>query len=197
MTHNPSRIGLALAALMLAGSGAAHAGSIGTSAITPSTTLPFFACCGLQFTLDQINDGISNDAPVYNGFAARGITTGRITLTLDRAYDLDSFVLWNDINVLNEGVRSFKLEFVDAGGISLGSTGTLAAVSMFAPQTYSFASTVAGVKTVHMDVLSSNLQIEIRELAFNGVSAVPEPATVAMMLAGVAGLLAVRRTQRV
>jgi PEP-CTERM motif len=196
MTMTPSRIGLALAALLLAGGGAAHADSIGTTAITPSTTLPFFACCGLQFTLDQINDGISNDAPVFNGFAARGITSGRITLTLDQAYDLDSFVLWNDINVLNEGVRSFKLEFVDAGGLSLGSTGTLAATSMFAAQTYSFASTVSGVKTVHMDVLSSNLQIEIRELAFNGVSSVPEPATLAMMLAGLGAVLGLSRAHR-
>lgn len=197
MSIHHSQIGLALAALLLAAGGTARADSIGTTAITPSTTLPFFACCGLQFTLDQINDGISNDAPVFNGFAARGITSGRITLTLDQAYDLDSFVLWNDINVLNEGVRSFKLEFVDAGGLSLGSTGTLAAVSQFAPQTYSFASAVAGVKTVHMDVLSSNLQIEIRELAFNGVSSVPEPTTLVMMLAGVTGLLAARRTHRV
>ena len=109
-------------------------------------------------------------------------------------YDLDSFVLWNDINVLNEGVRSFTLSFHDLGGASLGTTGTLTSVSQFAPQTYSFAATVAGVKTVHMDVVTSSLQIEIREVAFNGnISAVPEPATAATLLAGLAGLAAWRR----
>jgi len=47
-------------------------------------------------------------------------------------------------------------------------------------------------------VVTSNLQIEIREVAFNGVptvSAVPEPGTYALMLAGLGlvGFMARRR----
>lgn len=194
MIH-PRSLARAAAASVLVCAGAAQADLIDTTQITPSTTLPFFACCGLQFTIDQINDGISNDSPVFNGFAASGITSGRITLALDQAYDLDSFTLWNDINVLNEGVRSFTLSFEDAGGSALGSTGTLLAVSQSGPQVYSFADTVMGVKTVQLDVLTSSLQIEIREVAFNGVAVVPEPGTLATLLSGlgVLGLVLRRR----
>jgi hypothetical protein len=191
MTILRPRLGMTLAALLLAG-GAAHAATIATTQITPSTTLGQY----LYFSIDQMTNGNSSESPL-NGYASGfGVTSGRITLTLDQAYDLDSFVLWNDINILNEGVRSFKLVFEDASGSVLGSTGTLNAISMFAPQTYTFAN-VSGVKTVQMDVLTSSLQIEIREVAFNGVvTAVPEPSNVAMMLAGLVGLGGVLRARR-
>lgn len=181
---------LAGTVLALAG-GAAHADSIGTTQLSASTSLGQY----LYFALDQINDGITSDAAPYNGYASGfGVVSGRISFTLDQAYDLDSFVLWNDINVLNEGVRSFQLRFEDSAGASLGSTGTLLAGSMLAPQTYTFSGTVSGVRTVHMDVLASNLQIEIREVAFNGaVASVPEPATAASLLAGLASLALLRR----
>lgn len=190
MFHLKSPAAFVLAAACLAG-GASQAAVVQTTQITPSTTLGQY----LYFSLAQLADGITSDSSPYNGYASGiGVTSGRITLALDQAYDLDSFVLWNDINVLNEGVRSFSLEFVDGQGSVLGQTGPLLAVSQLAPQTYSFASAVQGVKTVHLDVASSNLQIEIRELAFNGeVSAVPELATWATMLLGLAGLATVMR----
>ena len=183
-------LSLAVAAL-LAAAGSANADTIATTQITPSTSLGQY----LYFALGQINDGVTSDASPFNGYASGfGAVSGRITLTLDQAYDLSSFVLWNDINVLNEGVRSFNLVLEDANGAWLGTAGTYTAVSQFAPQTYSFASVVSGVKTVHLDVLTSSLQIEIRELAFNGTaSAVPEPATWALALLGAAALAGSRR----
>ena len=184
-----------LVAALLLTTGVAQAGTIGGSSITASTSLPPFTYGSQTFSIDQISDGINSDSP-FNGFAANGIGNGRITLTLDQTYDLDSFVLWNDINVSNEGVRTFTLEFLGAGGASLGSTATLSAVSQLSPQTYSFASTVKGVKAINLDVLTSSLQIEIRELAFNGVSAVPEPSTLATLLVGLGGLFALSRTRR-
>ena len=186
---------LTLASLLFAGA-AAQAAVIGPGQIAPSTSLPYFTFGALNFTVDQLADGIDNDQPVYNGFASNGIVSGRITLTLDQAYNLSDFVLWNDVNVSAEGVRTFELTFLDGAGQSLGSTGTLSAVSQVAPQTYSFGAGVNGVKTVQLDVYTSSLQIEIRELAFNGVSAVPEPATIGTMLAGLAGVFARIRARR-
>lgn len=198
MTKTCSPFGVAFIGALLA-AGGAHAADIRTTQITPSTTLPFFTFSSQQFTIDQIADGITGDSP-FNGFAANGIGAGRITLTLDAAYDLDSFTLWNDINVSNEGVRSFTLSFEGLSGNALGSTGALSAVSQFAPQLYSFAGTVSGVKTVQIDVLASSLQIEIREVAFNGVAtvtAVPEPGTVATMLAGLCTMALLFRRKRI
>jgi hypothetical protein len=176
-------------AVLVVNAGSANAAAIATTQITPSTTMGQYA----YFSLNQINDGITADSPL-NGYASGfGVVSGRITLALDQAYDLSSFVLWNDINIFNEGVRSFKLVFEDVGGGALGSTGIYTAVSQLAPQVYSFAGVVSGVKTVHLDVLTSSLQIEIREVAFNGAPAVPEPATWALWLAGTAAMVGLRR----
>lgn len=161
----------------------ASAALIGHPHLTASTSLGQFSV----FSIDQMVDGITGDSP-FNGYAS-GPTTpvGRVTISFDALYDLESFSLWNDINILNEGVRSFTLSFEGAGGIDLGSTGVYTAVSQFAAQVYSFAP-VAGVQRVHMDVLTSNLQIEIREVAFNGEASVPggsvpEPASLLLVAA--------------
>ena len=178
---SPARwVGFALALAAMSSTAA----PIGHGQITASTSLGQY----FGFAIGQMVDGITADSP-FNGYASGPATpVGRITLTLDADYDLDSFSLWNDINILNEGVRSFSLAFEDAAGASLGSTGVFTAVSQFAAQVYSFA-TVADVRRVHLDVLTSNLQIEIREVAFNGTASggggsVPAPAS--LWLAAVA-----------
>ncbi|MCE2914674.1 MAG: PEP-CTERM sorting domain-containing protein [Rubrivivax sp.] len=185
---------LATAACLLLSAGAQGA-TIQTTQISASTLLGQY----VYFSIDQVHDGIVSDAPPYNGYASGfGVVSGRITLTLDQAYDLDSFSLWNDINIADQGVRSFTLSFENAGGSTLATTPVYNAVSQFAPQVYSFA-TVVGVKRVQLDVISSSLQIEIREVAFDGtVSVVPEPGALALMLAGlgVVGLVGGRARRR-
>lgn len=191
VTRNSKRFVPLLAAMAALGGGGAQAALIQTTQIVASQSLGQY----IYFSIDQVHDGNLGDAPPYNGYASGfGIVSGRITLTLDKAYDLDSFLLWNDVNVSDEGVRSFRLSFEDAVGNALGTTGVYSAVSQFAAQSYSFA-TVAGVKKVYLDVLNSNLQIEIRELAFNGTPAIPEPGTWAMLLSGLGavGWMARRR----
>jgi hypothetical protein len=168
---------------LLAGTSLASAAPIGHPHLTASTSLGQYSV----FSIDQMVDGITADSP-FNGYASGPATpVGRVTVGFDALYDLESFSLWNDINILNEGVRSFSLSFEGAGGVDLGSTGVFSAVSQFAAQVYGFAP-VAGVQRVHIDVLTSNLQIEIREVAFNGEASVPggsvpEPASLLLVAA--------------
>ncbi|MBK8015459.1 MAG: PEP-CTERM sorting domain-containing protein [Betaproteobacteria bacterium] len=196
----PSRQTNALTAgvLALIASGSVHAASImGPTQITATTDLPLYAPA---YPVSALVDGITAENNALNGFAAN-VGSGLVTLTFDQAYDLSSFVLWNDVNVFMEGIKDFKLHFYDAGGDLISSTSTLTGpIGQLLPQTYTFDSTVLGVKSVGLDVASSNIgvvtHIEIRELAFNGVPAVPEPETWAMLAAGL-GLMGITvRRQR-
>lgn len=80
----------------------ANAVLISGSQIIPSTALLSVP----PFTIDQITDGITSDAPPYNGFVSNS-ASGTITLNLVNAFDLSSFILWNDINVNSEGIKDF------------------------------------------------------------------------------------------
>ncbi|WP_293145829.1 hypothetical protein, partial [Okeania sp. SIO3I5] len=46
----------------------------------------------------------------FNGFSS-GSATATITLDLVGNFDLRSFILWNDVNVLAEGIENFRLDF--------------------------------------------------------------------------------------
>ena len=170
------------------------------SAITPSTTIPSceVGTCGkLVWPVAEIADGIIADGAPFNGFAGLTGSVGTIRLDLDGEYDVDTFNLWNDINIVNEGVRSFRLDFFDADGDALGSTGTLAAISKFAPNTYAFTA-FERVSRVDMVILTVSGRVEIREVGFDGaVSApVPEPGTTALMLLGLAGVAGIARRRK-
>lgn len=188
----PSCLRLTATALLGLASLSAQAAPIASPHITATTTLGQFSV----FSINQMVDGITADSP-FNGYASGPATPiGRISLTFDALYDLDSFSLWNDINISNEGVRTFRLSFEDEAGASLGNTGVFNAVSQFNAQIYNFAP-VSGVKRVQLDVITSNLQIEIREVAFNGTASlgnnVPEPTSLALACVALAAAGLVRR----
>ena len=117
--------------------------------------------------------------------------------------DVNSFSLWNDVNILREGVGDFKLHFCNASDVLIESSAVFTApISQAAAGVYSFAS-VLNVSRVDLEVrtlLTGGVccRIEIREVAFDGdVSAVPEPAGWALMGAGLASVgLAARRRRR-
>lgn len=184
-------VALALAALPLI----AQAGVVGGAQIAASTSLPTFG----NFTIDQIVDGITNDNPPYNGFASTA-QAGTITLDFDQSYDLAAFVLWNDISVLGEGIAEFRLDFFDASLALITSTGTLVGPQgQLEPATYSF-SAVEGVNRVDLVVLSSHAgtfqRIEIREVAFETASSVPEPASATLAAIALLGVLGASRQRR-
>ena len=189
----------ALLATALLGATGAQA-AIPFSAITPSTTIPSceIGTCGkLVWPVAEIADGIIADGSPFNGFAGLTGRLGTIRLDLDGEYDIDTFNLWNDINIVNEGVRSFRLDFFDTDGDALGSTGTLAAISKFLPNTYAFTA-FERVSRVDMVILTVSGRVEIREVEFDGaVSApIPEPGTTALMLLGLAGVAGIARRRK-
>lgn len=164
---------------------------ISESQIIPSTNVPSFG----SFTIDKIADGITTDGffPTFpgpfNGFASFA-ATGTITLDLVSDFNLSSFILWNDINVFQEGIKDFRLDFFNSSNSLIPvnfSTNFRAPVTQVEAEEYVFGEVVPGVSRVDLVVLSSQQsslldinRIEIREVAFTGdpVASVPEPTSI-------------------
>jgi hypothetical protein len=173
-------IAIALAATTMLASPASAQNIMGpTKIINVTSTIPGGSG---TYTLPQIADGNSSDAPNFNGFQGAQNTTGVITFTLDQDYDLDAAHLWNDINVRAEGVGTYSLKFYDAAGNPVGSTvGPITTVPGQVPAQITGLS-VLNVKKVDMIIHSIqnkpntfSQRVEIREVAFNGR---PSPKTV-------------------
>lgn len=188
-------------ALLVAGASCAPAAALtlqGPAFVAPSTALPTCGsvCGGYGNDILQIADG---DTSNLNGWAGDEGVVGIIRLDLLGNYDLTSFSLWNDINVVREGVGDFQLHFYGpSDNLIQSSVVYTAPIAQFAAGVYTFAS-VANVSRVDLEVLTlltggACCRIEIREVAFEGeVAAVPEPSTWALMGLGIAGLAARRR----
>lgn len=164
--------------------------TVGFNNFTATTTMP--AQSG--FPVSMINDGITGTASSLNGFASD--TLGVISLSFNQAYDLRSFILWNDIVVNNEGIDDFVLRFYDSSDDLIStpaSTGYVGPVGQVAPEEYIFSSSVQGVRRVELQVLSgqfSPTRSEIREVDF-GV--VPEPSSALLFVLSISGFVFVRR----
>lgn len=160
--------------------GVAVSSQIGGALITPSTLLPN---SGLGLTIDEIADGITSDASPFNGFAAALGLTGTIRLDLANAYNLTAFSLWNDINVFQEGISQFRLDFYDTSDAFISSSAIFVGpIGQLAPQTYTFAP-VIGAKRVDLVVLTLNNssccghRLEIREVEFTDEATPVESVT--------------------
>jgi hypothetical protein len=194
-------LGFWLGLACLLGGAAANAAPItlqGSAYILPSTLLPTCGgtCLGYGTNILEIADG---DTSNFNGWAGANGVTGIIRLDLlGGSYDIDSFSLWNDLNVVHEGVGDFQLHFYTAGGQFIADSAVYTApIGQVAPGVYSFAP-VPNVGIVQLEVLSlltggSCCRIEIREVAF---TAVPEPSASMLLAFGVSALLAGRRRTR-
>lgn len=189
---------IAAAAILAVVSGAASAATIeGPTQIIASTDVPVCEaiCAGFGANIAEIADGDSSN---FNGFAGRTGVTGTITLDLIGTFDLESFTLFNDLNVLAEGVETFQLRFFDAADALISTSAVFnAPVGQVAGETYEFAGEVLGVSKVELDVLSllNNSRIEIREVLFNGEEVAPIPLPAGLPLLG-AGLLALGLVRR-
>ncbi len=195
-----------LSLALLCSASVAQATLISHTDITASTTLAQ-STQSEDFSIDQIADGITSDAAPYNGFASLlGVKTGVIDLQLSKAFDLSSFVLWNDINVNVEGITSFQLSFFDSVNSLISTTGifNIPLQNITVGQTFNFASTVIGVSKVELNVLSSNgsyiTGIEIREVSFHGKATatdVPDSGSSLVILTlGLVSLVGFRRFKK-
>jgi hypothetical protein len=198
-------IALTTVALSIVVTPQAQAVTIGGSQITPSTTLPSVTIPGINsFTIDKIADGITSDAFPFNGFASTA-STGTISLGFANDFDLRSFLLWNDINVGQEGIKDFRLDFFNSTNAQISpgfSTTFVAPLGQLAPAEYVFNQVIPGVRRVDLVVLSSQPftinRIEIREVAFTtgsiaSTTSVPEPFTIVGTIIGGTAALRLRK----
>lgn len=169
-------IGAAALAMMTAIAAPASAQNIiGPSQITAVTsTIPGGSA---TYTLPQIADTISSDASPFNGFQGAQNTTGTISFTLDQAYDLTQFHLWNDINVRAEGVGRYQLKFYDPSNALVGTQGPFSTIPGQVPAHINNFS-ISNVKRVELEVLTIqnvpstfSTRVEIREVAMQGTPA--------------------------
>ena len=174
---------------------------IGSNYINPSTTLPHAQNSYNAFTVDQIADGVISDTRPYNGFGTWNISSGIITLDLVGVFNLNSFLLWNDINVDKEGINEFRLDFYNDSNslINTAFSSTYAApLGQLEEEIYLFDELILGVSRVDIVVLNCHSetynQIEIREVAFEGelvpaTAPVPEPSTAFLFFIGISGFI--------
>jgi len=169
--------------------------------ITPTANVSASA----EFPVSEISDGVTNEGNPsgLNGFMSASL--GTITFTFDQDYELNSLLLWNDVNLngdASEGIDSFSLAFFDSSDAVIATpsaTTYTAPVEQLTAQEYIFSGGVEGVRRVDLEVLSSqwtgNTAIEIREVAFTEVAAsmVPEPSITIFLGISAIGLFGRRK----
>lgn len=158
---------------------AAWAQDISYEKVTATTSLGQWS----TYSIEQISDGISVDcAPTCNGFTTTA-KTGPINFSFNEPHDIDSFKLWNDVNIRKEGIKTFYLEFKNTSNAILTSEEFEAVSGQADVQIFTFPK-IQDVVSVKLNVLSSLLEtgptpttrtfaerIEVREIGFTGTPA--------------------------
>ncbi len=155
-------------------------------------------------TLSNLGVAYASAEPPSAGFPMT------ITLEFDAAVDIEAFHLWNITHPSatgprQRGVKDFSLTFYDGTGGSGNQIGpAYNGTAVIGPdpgetissQTFSFASSYNGVRSVEFQVISNQLEdssewVGLRELGFE---VIPEPSSV--LLTGAAGLCLLLRRRR-
>ena len=130
--------------LVLANWNSVHSQSVPFDQVTPTTEMSPTAA----WPIEEISDGItSDDGPDFNGFVSDD-DMGIISLDLAKLYDLESFIIFNDVNVFSEGIMDFRLEFFDCASLQIETSFDptyLAPFNQLSGQEYVFPKTVSGV----------------------------------------------------
>jgi hypothetical protein len=125
--------------------------------------------------IEYITDGLMSDSPYYEGFIAHA-NMGVIHLQLDKAYDLASFTLWNDVNLNGRhGINEFNLVFFDANNKLITTLNQSKANGEFNGhrltlngEKFVFDHAIKDVKKVDLIINSAfKKEIRLREVAFN------------------------------
>ncbi|NBP40912.1 MAG: hypothetical protein EBV34_21280, partial [Betaproteobacteria bacterium] len=142
----------------------------GSTKITATTTIPLNGGVG---AISQIVDGVDLNSDATGGGFGPNASTGVIVLTLDKAYDLESFILANGIGGSGDGINPFNLVFKNAAGaVILRKDGLNATSSGGMAEEIIFSSPISGVKEVNLEIVDVRFsRIEIREVAFRSVPA--------------------------
>lgn len=184
--------------VLIAAASAAQAGVISVSDVTASSTF------GTYNVNNLVNGagltGTQHDGNWENKWMTDSTVTGELIFNLGSIYDISSASIWNygggccgvnrSVKDLSVGVSLDGVTYSSIGSFTLG----LPAGTPFAADTISLGATAQYIKFDLNSNYGSQQYTGLSEVQFEGLMAsVPEPASIALLTIGLAGLGLSRR----